>query len=241
MAEHKNGARRLSSNQTVTQEETSPIYIPPSSGILVFPSALPIEPFGHVVYSWVCKHPDLCARSRRTSGLPWRPGSGRRPPLRYAAARSSSPVPRGSRPPPLHATCTVPTRPCATPFMPCTSVASPCSSRNRRGHTPRLRSWTLASASPSGRCCTRVPGRLASPQAGGRSPWLPRSASPRGSPRGSSATKPFASPCADWGWRGNAPHTGSPAPIRPMPEKKTARPGDPAGDGPSNLGAGLWR
>jgi len=26
------------------------------------PSAVPIEVFGHVVYSWVCKHPYLYAR-----------------------------------------------------------------------------------------------------------------------------------------------------------------------------------
>jgi hypothetical protein len=32
------------------------------------PSAVPIEVFGHVVYFWVCKHPDVYARSRRTSG-----------------------------------------------------------------------------------------------------------------------------------------------------------------------------
>jgi len=34
------------------------------------PSAIPIKVFGHVVYSWVCKHPYLYARSRRTSGQP---------------------------------------------------------------------------------------------------------------------------------------------------------------------------
>ena len=34
------------------------------------PSASPIEVFGHVVYFWVCKHPYLYARSRRTSGPP---------------------------------------------------------------------------------------------------------------------------------------------------------------------------
>ena len=32
------------------------------------PSAVPIEVFGHVLYSWVCKHPYLYARSRRTVG-----------------------------------------------------------------------------------------------------------------------------------------------------------------------------
>src|SRR5262249_35295189 len=60
------------------------------------PSAPPIEVFGHVVYSWVCKPLYLYARSRRTSGQPWRPVSGPRPPLPCAAARSSSPVPSGN-------------------------------------------------------------------------------------------------------------------------------------------------
>jgi hypothetical protein len=31
-------------------------------------SAIPIMVFGHVVYSWACKHLYLYARSRRTSG-----------------------------------------------------------------------------------------------------------------------------------------------------------------------------
>lgn len=35
---------------------------------------------------WLCKHHYLCARSRHTSGLPWRPVSGPRPLLRYVAA-----------------------------------------------------------------------------------------------------------------------------------------------------------
>ena len=35
-----------------------------------------------MVYSWICKHLYLYARSRRTSGHAWRPVSGPRPPLR---------------------------------------------------------------------------------------------------------------------------------------------------------------
>ena len=66
--------------------------------------------FWHVVYFWICKHPYLCARSRRTSGRPWRPASGRRPPLLSGAVRSSSPAPRASRLPRLPGSCTVPTK-----------------------------------------------------------------------------------------------------------------------------------
>jgi hypothetical protein len=62
-------------------------------------SAVPIEVFWHVVSSSICKHLYLCARSRRTSGPRSRPVSGPRPPLRYAAARYCSPVPRASPPP----------------------------------------------------------------------------------------------------------------------------------------------
>ena len=51
------------------------------------PSAVPIKVFGHMVYSWVCKHLYVYARSRRTSGSPWRPGFGLRPPLPYDAVR----------------------------------------------------------------------------------------------------------------------------------------------------------
>ena len=107
------------------------------------PSAIPIEVFWHVVYSWICKHLYLYARSRRTSGPPWRPVSGLRPPLPYAAARSSSPVPRASRRPRLPATCAAPTRPCATPFMPSTSAVSRRCSRTRRDRTRRRPSSTL--------------------------------------------------------------------------------------------------
>jgi hypothetical protein len=144
------------------------------------PSALPIEVFWHVVYSWICKHLYLYARSRRTSGQHCRPDSGLRPPLRYAAARSSWPVPRGSRRPPWPATCSAPTRRCAIPFMRSTSAALRGSNRNHPGRIPHLRSSPLESASPCGRCCTRVPGHSASPRAGGRSHWPPRSVSPRG-------------------------------------------------------------
>ena len=100
-----------------------------------------------------------------------------------------------------------------------------------------LRRW--APASPCARCCTRVPGPSASPPAAGRLPSPPRSVSPRGSPRGWSATKPFGWPSAAWGWPGSAPNIGSPVPIRRMPEKKTARPADPAGHDPSDVGARL--
>src|SRR4029450_857554 len=89
------------------------------------PSAIPIKIFGHVVYSRICKHLYLCARSRRTSGLPLRPVSGPRPPLPYVAARYSSPVPKGSQQLRLHAPCTAPTKAYATLFMRSTSVRSP--------------------------------------------------------------------------------------------------------------------
>src|SRR5439155_8198844 len=155
------------------------------------PSALPIEVFGHMVYSWVCKHPDLCARSRRTSGLPWRPGSGPRPPVRSVVVRYSSPVPRASPPPRLHATFAAPIRPYATPFMPSTSAVLLCCSPSRHDRTPQRPSSTLGPASLSGRCCTRVRGRSASPRAGGRSRWPSRAVSPRASRRAWSATKSF--------------------------------------------------
>ena len=203
------------------------------------PSAVPIEIFGHVVYSWVCKHLYLYARSRRTSGQPWRPVSGPRPPLPYDAARSSSPVPRGSQPPRLRASCAAPIRPSATRFMPSTSAVLLCCGLSRHDRTRRRRSSTRASASPSGRCCTRVRGRLASPPVGGRWRWPPRSVLPRDSPRAWSATKLFVWPSAACGCPGSGPSIGSPAPIRPISEKKTARPADPAGDGSSHVGAGL--
>src|SRR5262249_19670287 len=94
---------------------------------------------------------------------------------------------------------------------------------------------------PSARCCIRVHGRSASPRACGRSRWLPRSVSPRASLRGWSATKPFVWLSAGWGCPGSVPSIGLPAPIRPIPDKKTTRPADPAGDGPADVGAGLWR
>jgi len=204
-------------------------------------SAVPMKVFGHVVYSWTCKHLYLYARSRRTSGQPWRPGSSPRPPLPYDAAKSSSPVPRVNRPPRLRTTCAAPIRPSATRCMPSTSAASRCCSPSRPDRTPPRPFAMLGSANPSGRCCTRVHGRSASPRAGGRSRWPPRSVSPRASHRAWSATKPFVWPSAGWACHGNAPNTGSPAPIRPMPEKKTARPAHPAGQHPADVGAGVWR
>src|SRR5713101_4949102 len=36
----------------------------PLRRLFLLPSALPIEIFWHVVYSWICKHPYLYARSR---------------------------------------------------------------------------------------------------------------------------------------------------------------------------------
>src|SRR5437016_12520147 len=95
-------------------------------------SAIPIEVFGHVVYSWVCKHLYVYARSRRTRGQPWRPVSGLRPPLPSAAARFSSPVPRASRPPRLRASCAAPIRPSATRFMPSTSAVLLCGGHSRQ-------------------------------------------------------------------------------------------------------------
>src|SRR5262245_41225218 len=56
----------------------------------------------------------MYARSWRTSGRSWRPVSGLRPPLPYAAARSFSPVPRAREPPRLPTTCAAPSRPSAT-------------------------------------------------------------------------------------------------------------------------------
>ena len=116
-----------------------------------------------MVSSGICKHLYLYARSRRTSGPPWRPGSGPCPPLRYAAARCFWPVPRGSRRPRLHASYAVPIRPSAMPFMPSTSAVWRCCSRDRRGLTPRQPSSTLGLASLSGRCCTRVRGTFGKP------------------------------------------------------------------------------
>jgi hypothetical protein len=143
------------------------------------PSAVPIEAFWHVVYSSVCKHLYLYARSRRTSGSQWRPVSGPRPPLPSVAARSFSPVPRASRPPRLPGSCTVPTKPYATRFMPSTSAGSRCCTPSRRARTRRQPSSMRGPARPSGRCCTTVRGRSASPPAGGPSNSLPRSVSPR--------------------------------------------------------------
>ena len=197
--------------------------------------------FGHVVYSWVCKHLYLYARSRRTSGLLWRPVSGPRPPLPYAAARFSLPVPRASRPRRLRTTCAAPIKPSATRRMRSTIAVARRCSRNRHAPIPSPRSLPLASARPCGRCCTRAHARSASRRAGGPSRWPPRSASPKGSHPGSSATKPFGWPSAACGCRGSEPNIGSPVPIRRMLEKKTARPAHPANHGSADMGPGLWR
>ena len=133
------------------------------------PSAVPIEAFWHVVYSWVCKHLYLYARSRRTSGQPWRPVSGPRPPLRSGAARASSPVPRDSQPPRLHTNSAVPIKRSATPFMRSTSGVSPCCSLSHRDRTPRRPSSMSGPASPSEHSSIRVRGRSASRPAGGPS------------------------------------------------------------------------
>ena len=142
--------------------------------ISLSPSAVPKEAFGHVVYSWTCKHLYLYARSRRTSGQRWRLGSGPRPPLRSAAVKSSSPVLRARRRPPLRMLCAAPIRPCAMRCMRFTSAALGRCSRNHRARTPRRRSSMPGLASPSGRCCTTVPGRSASRRAGGPWRWLPK-------------------------------------------------------------------
>jgi hypothetical protein len=102
-----------------------------------------------------------------------------------------------------------------------------------------LRYWRLRV--PPGAAAPEFHGRSASRRAGGHSLWLPRSASPRGSPRGSSATKPFVSPCVGCGCPGSEPNTGSPVPLLRMPAKKTARPADPVGHAPADEGAGFWR
>src|SRR5919199_5280650 len=184
------------------------------------PSAVPIEVFWHVVYSSVCKHLYLYARSRRTSGSPWRPVSGPRPPLPSVVARSFSPVPKASRPPRLRGSCTVPTKRSAMPFMPSTNAVSRCCILSRRVRTRRRPSSPQRSASPSGRCCTRVHGPSASLPAGGPFSLPPRSVSLRGSRRGWSAMKPFGWPSADWAWPGNAPNIGSPVPTPRTSEKK---------------------
>ena len=202
-------------------------------------SALPIEVFGHVVYSWICKHLYLYARSRRTSGQPWRPVSGPRPPLRYAAARCFWPVPRGSRRPRLHASSAVPIRPSATPFMPSTSAVWPCCSRARRDRTPCQPSSTLGLASLSGRCCTRVRGHSASPPAGGPSQLAAEVSFAQGLTPRLVSDETIRLALRRLGCPGSGPSIGSPVPIRPMREKKTARPADPAGDGPADVGAGL--
>ena len=123
----------------------------------------------------------------------------------------------------------------------CLSASRPrrAASPSRRARTPRRPSSMLGPASPSGRCGIRVHGRLASPPAGGRSSWPPRSVSPKASRRAWSATKRSAWPCAGCGCPGSGPSIGSPVPIRPISEKKTARPPDPAGDGASHVGPGL--
>ena len=114
-----------------------------------------------------------------------------------------------------------------------------CSSPSRRARTPRRPSSMLGPARPCGRCCIRVHGHLASLPAGGRSRSPPRSVSPKASRRGWSATKLFDWPCAGCGCPGSEPSIGLPVPIRPISEKKTARPPDPAGDDPSHVGPGL--
>ena len=205
------------------------------------PSAVPSEVFGHVVYSSVGTHHEVYARSRRTSGQPWRPVSGPRPPLLYAAARSSSPVPRDSQPPRLHTNSAVPIKRSATPFMRSTSGVSPCCSLSHRDRTPRRPSSMSGPASPSEHSSIRVRGRSASRPAGGPSRWPPRSVSPRALPHGSSATRPFGLPCAVCGCRGNALDIGSPVPIRPISAKKKTRSTDRAGHDAAHVGAGLWR
>jgi hypothetical protein len=142
-------------------------------------SAVPSEVFWHVVYSSVCKHHYVYARSRRTSGQPWRPLSGPRPPLLYAAARSSSPVPRDSQPPRLHTNSAVPIKRSATPFMRSTSgglaVLQPLSSRP---HTPvdHLRCRDLRvppSTPPSKSADIRQADQPVDPRAGRRGQFRP--------------------------------------------------------------------
>jgi hypothetical protein len=151
------------------------------------PSAVPIMVFGHVVYSWVCKRLYLYARSRRTSGQPSRPVSGPRPPLPYAAAKSSSAVPRASRPRRLRTTCAAPIRPSATLCMRSTSAVAPRCSRNRHAPTPSPHSLPLESARSLRALLHQSPRTFGKPTSGGPSRWPPRSVSPRGSHHGSSA------------------------------------------------------
>ena len=80
--------------------------------------------------------------------------------------------------------------------------------------------FDVGPARPCGRCGIRVHGPSTSPPAGGPFSSLPRSVAPRASPRAWSATQPCGWPSGGWACRGNTPNTGSPALIRPMPEKK---------------------
>src|SRR5262249_4908162 len=87
--------------------------------------------------------------------------------------------------------------------------------------------------------CTRVRAPLATPPASGRWRWQPRRRIPRASRTGPSVAKAFAAPWYAWVYAGSGPNTGSPAPILPTFEKKTARPADSPRRDPANLGLGL--
>ena len=149
--------------------------------------------------------------------------------------------PRDCRGPPTTAiagSLRAPIRPYVTSFVSSIIVVSRCSSPSRRARTPRRPLPMLDLRGPAGAAASESADVWASPRAGGRSRSPPRSVSPKVSRRGWSATKPF-----DWpssvrvSWK--RPSIGLPAPIRPISEKKTARPPDPAGDGPSHVGSGL--
>ena len=185
------------------------------------PSAVPIEVFWHVVYSWVCKHPYLYARSRRTSGQSWRLVSGPRPPLRYAAARFSLPVPRASRPPRLRTTCAAPIRRCATLchafHQRGLAALQPQSSRPHTTAT-HLRRWRLRG--PPGAVTpqsadVRQADKPVDACAGRRGQFCPRPHAAAGQRRNYPSW-----PFAGCGCLGSGPSIGLPAPIRPMPEKK---------------------
>ena len=96
----------------------------------------------------------------------------------------------------------------------------------------------LGPARPSGRCCIRVRGRLASPPAGGRSRSAEVSFAQGLTPRlVSDETIRLALRRLRVSWKRAKHWITSPDPA--YLRKKTARPPDPAGDGPSTWALGF--
>src|SRR5262249_61396599 len=73
---------------------------------------------------------------------------------------------------------------------------------------------------PCATCSTAAPGPSSSDAAPGRWPWWLRSATSAAGRRGCSVSSRSAWPSGAWGFPGDGPRTGSPAPTRPMREKK---------------------